>query len=117
MSLFDDVQDEIDSPSEFGPQEGFAGVLICASACDGHIGDEEGQNLNLILGSRKLYQRLSSQQFSAMIDRLIGVVVVNHGAVDAMCCSIRFVDSGWGSFWRLGSRRLRSSQSSGHDHK
>ena len=72
MSLFDDILDDVDAPSEFGPQEGFAGVLICASACDGHIGDEEGQNLNLILGSRRLYQRLSPQQFSSMIDRLIG---------------------------------------------
>lgn len=72
MSLFDDVLDDVGSPAEFGPQEGYAGVMICASACDGHIGDEEGQNLNLILGSKRLYSRHSPQQFGAMIDRLIG---------------------------------------------
>jgi tellurite resistance protein len=71
MSLFDDILDDSGSP-DFGPQEGFAGVLLCASACDGHIGDEEGQGLNLILGRRKLYDRLTQQQFGQMMDRLVG---------------------------------------------
>lgn len=74
MSLFDDIlEDGLSSEAQpFGPQEGFAGVLLCASACDGHIGDEEGQSLNLILGAKKLYERLTQQQHSAMVDRLIG---------------------------------------------
>lgn len=73
MSLFDDILDDgVSGPQEFGPQEGFAGVLLCASACDGHIGDEEGQSINLILGRRKLYERLTPQQFGSMMDRLVG---------------------------------------------
>ncbi|NQU22836.1 MAG: tellurite resistance TerB family protein [Candidatus Nealsonbacteria bacterium] len=73
MSLFDDILDDGASGSpDFGPQEGFAGVLLCASACDGHIGDEEGQTINLILGRRKLYERLTQQQFGSMMDRLMG---------------------------------------------
>ena len=76
MSLFDDVlgDDGAFSEAAFGPQEGFAGVLLCASACDGHIADEESQNLFLILSQRKLYKRMSSQQFNSMFDRLMGVL-------------------------------------------
>jgi tellurite resistance protein len=74
MSLFDDIlEDGLASGSPpFGPQEGFAGVMLCASACDGHIGDEEGQSLNLILSNKKLYERQTQQQFSSMMDRLVG---------------------------------------------
>lgn len=74
MSLFDDIlEDGLDSgPQPFGPQEAFAGVLLCASACDGHIGDEESQSLNLILSQKKLYERQTSQQHSTMVDRLLG---------------------------------------------
>ena len=74
MSLFDDVlgDDNMFSEAPYGPQEGYAGVLLCASACDGHIADEEAQSLFLILSQKKLYQRLSSQQFSSIFDRLMG---------------------------------------------
>ncbi len=73
MSLFDGILDDGASGAQgFGPQEGFAGVLLCASACDGHIGDEEGQSINLILGRRRLYERLTQQQFCSMMDRLMG---------------------------------------------
>jgi tellurite resistance protein len=73
MSLFDDILDDgLSGSREFGPQEGFAGVLLCASACDGHIGEEEGRNINLVLGRRKLYERLTQQQFGSMMDRLFG---------------------------------------------
>jgi hypothetical protein len=74
MSLFDDILGDEPSFAEtkFGPQEGFAGVLLCASACDGHIADEESRSLFLILSQKKLYQRLSEQQFSAIMDRLLG---------------------------------------------
>ncbi len=76
MSLFDDVlgDDNMFSEAPFGPQEGYAGVLLCASACDGHIADEEAQSLFLILGQKKLYQRLSPQQFSSIFDRLMGTL-------------------------------------------
>lgn len=74
MSLFDDIDDSglASSETPYGPQEGFAGVLLCASACDGHIGDEEATSLNMILGQKKLYQRLSPNQIGSMMDRLVG---------------------------------------------
>ncbi len=74
MSLFDDVlgDDSMFSEAAYGPQEGYAGVLLCATACDGHIADEEAQSLFLILSQKKLYQRLSPQQFSSIFDRLMG---------------------------------------------
>ncbi len=73
MSLFDDIDTGLEPASRpFGPQEGFAGVLLCASACDGHIGDEEGQSLFAILSQKKLYERLTQQQYGSMMDRLMG---------------------------------------------
>jgi hypothetical protein len=76
MSLFDEVLGDESSFSEapYGPQEGYAGVLLCASACDGHIADEEAQSLFLILSQKKLYQRLSQQQFGSIMDRLLGTL-------------------------------------------
>jgi tellurite resistance protein len=75
MSLFDDILDEGSfTQAAFGPQEGFAGVLLAASACDGHIADEEANNLMLTLRQKKLYSRLTPQQMSAMFDRLTGVL-------------------------------------------
>jgi len=74
MSVFDDIEDDggLTSARAFGPHEGFAGVLLCSSACDGHIGDEEAQSLGLILRQMKLYERLTPQQFSSLQDRLLG---------------------------------------------
>jgi len=70
MGVFDDVLGDngMFNEAAYGPQEGYAGVLLCASACDGHVADEEAQSLFLILSQKKLYKRLSSQQFSAIMD-------------------------------------------------
>ncbi|MEM7557568.1 MAG: tellurite resistance TerB family protein [Planctomycetota bacterium] len=76
MSLFDDVFDgadeALDGGRPFGPHEGFAGVLLCASACDGHVGEDESQALGMIIHQKQLYSRLTDQQHSALQDRLIG---------------------------------------------
>lgn len=73
MSLFDDIEGNFDSGgAAFGPQEGYAGVLLCASACDGHISDEEAQSLSLNLSQKKLYSRLSPHKVNQMMDRLMG---------------------------------------------
>lgn len=74
MGLFDDVlgEDSAFQEAPYGPQEGYAGVLLCATACDGHIADEEASSLFLILSQKKLYQRLSEQQFGSLFDRLMG---------------------------------------------
>lgn len=74
MSLFDDILEDGNTFQEqpYGPHEGYAGVLLVASACDGHIADDEGQALFMILRQKKLYQRLSEQQFGSLVDRLLG---------------------------------------------
>ena len=76
MSLFDD-EDVLGGQFEekaFGPHEGFAGVLLGASACDGHIADEEVQSLMTTLGRMNLYQHVPPHRFSNMMDRLSGVL-------------------------------------------
>ncbi|MCU0707601.1 MAG: tellurite resistance TerB family protein [Pirellula sp.] len=76
MGIFDDVLGDngMFDEAPYGPQEGYAGVLLCATACDGHVADEESQSLFLILSQKKLYQRLSPQQFGSIMDRLLGAL-------------------------------------------
>ncbi|MGF1581323.1 MAG: tellurite resistance TerB family protein [Gemmataceae bacterium] len=75
MSLFDDVLgDSSFEPRSFGPQEAFAGVLLCASACDGHIADEEVQSLVTTLIRMKMYQYVPPHKFNSMMDRLLGIL-------------------------------------------
>ena len=52
--------------------------MLCASACDGHIGDEEAQAVNMQLGQKSLYSRLSPQQKTSMMDRLVGHLKRGH---------------------------------------
>ncbi|MFN3150432.1 tellurite resistance TerB family protein [Bremerella sp.] len=75
MSLFDDVLDDSSfAPEQFGPQEGFAGTLLAASACDGHIADEEVGSLVTTLTRMKMYQHVPPHKFNSMMDRLMGVL-------------------------------------------
>jgi hypothetical protein len=75
MSLFDDVLgDSSFAPQSLGPQEGFAATLLAASACDGHIADEEVQSLVTILGRMKMYQNAPPHKFSSMMDRILGML-------------------------------------------
>lgn len=75
MSLFDDVLDDSSfAPEQFGPQEGFAGTLLAASACDGHIADEEVGTLVTTLTRMKMYQNVPPQRFNSMMDRLLGIL-------------------------------------------
>lgn len=58
----------------FGPHEGFAGILLGASACDGHIADEEVQSLFTNLGRMKMYQRYTEKNWNTLINRLLGLL-------------------------------------------
>ena len=82
MTLFDDVVGNQFQEQSYGPQEGFAGVLLCSSACDGNIGSDEVQVLMMKLGRMKLYQRVSDQQFRNMLERLIGAL--KRGGTDKL---------------------------------
>jgi hypothetical protein len=74
MGLFDNLFGGVAGEQQFGPQEGFAGVLLCASACDGHIADEEVSSLVTTLARMKLYQNMTGQRFNSMMDKLLGVL-------------------------------------------
>ncbi|MFM9964480.1 MAG: tellurite resistance TerB family protein [Planctomycetaceae bacterium] len=70
----DDAFGNFTDKKPFGPREGYAGVLLCASACDGHIADEEVQALVTALMRMKMYQNVPNHQFSSMMDRLLGIL-------------------------------------------
>ncbi len=74
MGIFDKVFGGVDGGEPFGPQEGFAGVLLGASACDGHIADEELQGLFTQLARMKMYQRYSDKHWNQLMNRLMGVL-------------------------------------------
>jgi len=76
MGLFDQFFGGT-SEQAFGPQEGFAGVLLGVSACDGHIADEEVGTLVTMLSRMKMYQNVTSQRWRSMMDRLLGILKRN----------------------------------------
>lgn len=74
MDLFDEAFGSFAEQQPFGPREGFAGILLGASACDGHIADEEIRSLMTTLSRMRLYQHVPGNQFGSMMDRLLGVL-------------------------------------------
>lgn len=74
MGLFDSVFGGLQQNVVLSPSEGFAGVLLGAIACDGHIADEEVSGLWTILPRMKLFQGWGGPQFNAMADKLIGIL-------------------------------------------
>jgi len=73
MGIFDKVLG-VEKGQPFGPHEGFAGVLLGASACDGHIAEDELQSLFTMLARMKMYQRYGDKQWSQLMNRLVGVL-------------------------------------------
>lgn len=82
MGLFDSLFGGMEASSKLTPQEAFAGILLGASACDGHIADDEVQGLVTALVRMKLYQRYDGRQFNQALNKLLGVLK-KHG-VDAL---------------------------------
>jgi hypothetical protein len=74
MGLFDNLFGSGEASKPFGPHEGFAGILLGASACDGHIADEEVQSLFTLLSRMKMFQRYTDKNWSALINRLLGLL-------------------------------------------
>jgi hypothetical protein len=74
MGLFDKVFGDMEGAQPWGPHEAFAGVLLAASACDGHIADEEVQSLFTKLGRMKMFQRYTDKLWSQLMNRLSGVL-------------------------------------------
>jgi hypothetical protein len=77
MGMFDEILGNFGTPQAFGPQEGFAGVLLATAAHDGHLADEEMASMFNTLTRMKLYQHMPEQRFKSMIDRLVGTLKRN----------------------------------------
>lgn len=69
MGLFDSLFGGMEGGGKLTTQEAFAGVLVAASGCDGHIADEEVNNLITCLVRMKLYQRVNGRAFSQILNK------------------------------------------------
>lgn len=74
MGFLDSLFGGVESSTTFSPQDAFAGILLGASGCDGHIADDEVQNLATCLLRMKLYQRMQGKQFGQMLNKLHSVL-------------------------------------------
>ena len=74
MGLFDSLFGGLEGRSKLNPQEAFAGVLLAASACDGHISEEEFDSLLTALFRMKMYQRINEKQFGNVMNKLLGIL-------------------------------------------
>ncbi len=74
MGLFDSLFGGMEGSATLTSQEAYAGVLLGASACDGHIADDEVQGLMTALFRMKLYQRFTDKQYSQMFNKLLAVL-------------------------------------------
>ncbi len=87
MGIFDALFSGLETRTKLSPQESFAGILLAASACDGHISEDEFQQLLTALLRMKLYQRVNEKQFNQVLNKLLGVLK-KHGPetlVDGCC--------------------------------
>jgi hypothetical protein len=64
MGLFDSAFEGMNRDTTMNPQEAFAGILLGASACDGHISNEEAQGLGVIALRMKMFQGYDGNKFS-----------------------------------------------------
>ena len=79
MGLFDSLFSGLDTKTKLSPQESFAGILLAASACDGHISEDEFSQLLTSLFRMKLFRRINEKQFDQVMNKLMGVLK-KHGA-------------------------------------
>lgn len=74
MGLFDSVFGGLESNKTLCREEAYAGILVSATACDGHVADEEVQGLFTSLARMKLYQKFTEKHWSQMMNRLLGIL-------------------------------------------
>ena len=74
MGLLDSIFGGLESTTKLTSQDAFAGILLGASGCDGHVADDEIQNLATCLLRMKLYQRFQGKQFGQMLNKLHGTM-------------------------------------------
>lgn len=70
MGLFDNVFGE--KPGrELSRQEAFTGILLGASACDGHISRDEARGLSDLTLRMRLFENVSPNKWDAIVDGLM----------------------------------------------
>jgi len=74
MGLFDSLFGGMERNSKLSSQEAFAGILMGASACDGHIAEDEVAGLVTTLSRMKLFQRYTDKQYNDTLNRLYGII-------------------------------------------
>lgn len=82
MGLLDSLFGGMEGSTKLTPQESFAGILLGASACDGHIADDEVQGLITALVRMKLFQRYTGQHYNKTLNKLHGFL--KKRGVDAL---------------------------------
>jgi hypothetical protein len=82
MGLFDSLFGGMEGGGKLTPQEAFAGVLLGASACDGHIADDEVAGLITTLIRMKLFQRWTDKNYNQSLNKLHGFL--KKKGVDAL---------------------------------
>jgi tellurite resistance protein len=90
VGIFDSLFGGMESSKKLNPQESFAGILLAASACDGHISDDEASNLTIAVGRMRLFQRVNEKEFASVMNKLVGVLK-KKGAdvlIDSCCDSL-----------------------------
>lgn len=90
MGLFDSLFGGMESAKKLSPQQAFAGILLAASACDGHISDTEADNLMTAVGRMRLFQRVSDKEFSQVMNKLMGILKKQgpDGLIDGCCAAL-----------------------------
>ena len=74
MGLFDNLFGDKGSSKELSKQEAFAGILLGASACDGHIAEEEVKGLFTITERMKMFENVPPNKWNSMMDTLLKIL-------------------------------------------
>ena len=74
MGLFDNIFGGSTAAKTIGKAEAFAGILLGASACDGHISDEETGSLLTTVGRMKLYEGITENKWRSIVDQLFKIL-------------------------------------------
>lgn len=90
MGLFDSLFGGMESAKKLTPQQAFAGILLAASACDGHISDTEADSLMAAVGRMRLFQRVSDKEFSQVMNKLMGILKKQgpDGLIEGCCAAL-----------------------------
>jgi tellurite resistance protein len=74
MGLFDNIFGGHAPNRSIGKADAFTGILLAASACDGHCADEEVQAVFTITARMKLFEGFNQNRWNTMIDGLLKIL-------------------------------------------